>query len=470
MIRSIQEALKFVRDAIERRKINNDLVENENFIESLEVISENLQSGDDRSRSTALSVLGHVAESSKPGSRAVALALKKVTIEVPITPNGLKSAKEKEYFAKGLNYIERDWRSNVAISLLVEVDPSASRVSDALFELLVIDFETANSLASELASTYRATAPTLNQGPSFRSRKAEQLIVGISRSIAATDMPIADQDSFADSLLTIFQVGFASSRPEKGTRLEQSAEAVLGSVRSLLRLRFRELVTAASLYVISSRVAKWWSPSSPPASVEPLIQSILEEGFGALHMFALQGVKDKALRSVLSNAFGPDRMSRAYTKIIQTDQRISDEMARWLFDGKSAASRDKLGAIEAIENKDIDERLAECILAEFESRRATSEITNVAEAIDLIAGDEARILRDIRARIEQLNTLVRAIARARGLTLAPDVGDQVAFDPSLHISGHTVDTGSLVIVDVPGVTKRIGERNQMIAKAKVRKL
>lgn len=462
-----QDALELLRKAIDQRRVNLDFEASPEIAHAMNVVATVLEQGEQPDRAKVFSLLGHLGETSAPGRRVVLPVLARAVDDQPIEPRGLDAGKEREYFAKALAMIERPWRLEAASRLLVTSDPNATRVAEPLFVLLRDYGGEAAEIASRIAEEFSAYTSSSDLSAGFLNRKAEQLVTGIAEIVATGPMAIGGQTKFADGLLKIMRTGFSSTGPANAERMDQTAASLLKAIHDLLRFRFRELVTTSGLYGVAKRVIAWWKPRSPSQEIEKLIAEIADEGFGALHLFALQGVKDQALRTVLVDALGPDRMQFAYRRTASGDPRLDGDIARWLSEGVSAAPKRDPGLLGALSDAELEERLAGLFVAQLKSDRLAGQIENIADTLEMLAPEEARSLRQARPHFTRLGALIRALARSRSLEFSADIGEQLAFDPALHEADEPVDAGSLVIVAEPGVLKSRGTRAEIVLKAKV---
>jgi hypothetical protein len=375
------EAEQLLRSAIEQRRLNKEFVKSHQFNAALDWLEPFLGGGDQAERAKILALFGHVAESSAPARKAVAPRLQKMGGE-PIMPIGLSGPKDREYFAKALTYIASDWRKESAAQFLVRSDPSASRVSTPLFEILSADTKDASELADFALSHFEQWKRGQGISAGLINRKSEQIFSGICDLIYNSDKNIGDQDKFGNSISRLIISGFDNNGPDKFDKANDFAISILSSMRSLISFRFRDVVTIGALYKVPKRVIGWWAPGSPPADVERVIMQVADEGFGALHLFALQGVNDRALRTILVDAFGVERVKLAFNRSAKADPRLSRDSTRWLAEGVEPRSTPRLGSAQALSEEALDELIATALLAQVGGGRASADLEAIADALE----------------------------------------------------------------------------------------
>lgn len=457
------EAENFLRAAIENRRLTKDFTKSSEFKQYINTLEQRLDDDYAGERARALAIFGHLAETSAPARKFVVPILSKSSRR-PIGPVGLEIAKDREYFAKALQYVSCKWRVESAALLLSQSDPAASKVAEPLFEILHSDFGSSAEFVDFVISNFLKLRNEGSHKVAFLNRKAEQIFVGLLDLVSQSDKPIGDQSLFGSALSELVIIGFNKQGPENFKKADEVAVTLLSSLRKLIRFRFREVVTIGDLYRIAKRIIGWWEPGSPPLKVERSVMQVVDEGFGALHLFTLQGVNDKALRSALSDAFGPDRLRLAFNRNAKDDQRVTRDDARWLADGVEPRSSAPIGSAQALSEEAVDDLIAVAFIAQLGGSRAAADLGAISEELEGLNPTLAKRVSDARRNIEKLSIAVRSIARSRSMKLEPAPGTRVVFDPAIHESGIPIDRGTTVIVAVPGVVREYGMHEKLIIK------
>ena len=464
------EPVNFLRSAVEEKRLTRDFVESVSFHDALSFAGSIVQSGPEEEKAHVLSLLGLLAESSRPAARSVEQLLKHYGPSEAIFADNLKTAKEQEYFAKALGRLEARWADAVAVDLIVSSDPSATRVSAALIEVLFRNNATACEVTHAISEGLRRFRQENRDQESSVRRKSEQLLILVSEKVATNDVELGDATIFGEALLGLCSNGGLSKAPEKLDRAEKSAAALLNALRQLFRLRFREVITLSPLYRIPYLIKNWWAPSDPPHAIEKELRGILTEGLGALLLFARQGVHDRALRSTLIESFGAPRFGHVAKRLLQEDDLASRDMLHWVTTGRDAPKERTLGVAKALAEDDFDAIVAKIMIAGFEGSRAAADVEYAADIVEPFDLDAAQRLYRSKTRFDNLLAVVRQLARYRSMRLEPEAGTRLRYDASVHESDNPIDQGAPVIVSTPGVKRDRGTSTLMISKPVVKEL
>ena len=95
-------------------------------------------------------------------------------------------------------------------------------------------------------------------------------------------------------------------------------------------------------------------------------------------------------------------------------------------------------------------------------------LSAAVDRIDDLLPDEARTFKAYVGKLEQILQWTDAICRARNLEINGVRGEEVQFDPSVHVGDSKLVVGSFVRIVTPGVVKTpAGRPPQQILKAEV---
>lgn len=461
-----RKALAFLKDAIDERRLNKQFCASAEFKSALSQVELVLSSSKADGRAIVLSLLGHLSETAAPAAKAIEPILDRLADDEPILPIGLETRKDREYFAKALTRTGAKWRNMVAVKVLVESDPTAKRISTPLLELLGNESSTAQEYAASISNAFLEFKRESSDAEttSFHNRKAVLLFSGIVQYVTQHDMAIGEPTQFGESLARIIKHGVNGAELTRSSKAVESAENILEHLRALLQLRFRDLVTIRSLYSVAFNVQNWWRPGDPPTPIANKLVEIADEGVGALHMFALQGVRDVGLRRALTETLGHAIYERALKRRLAENVRLERLMVSWLETGIEPHETKSSGAAESLTEETIDLKIAELMVAQMNATSSVSVINSIAKEISFTDGELYARLTSALRPVEELSSLVRSLGRLASMVLSPEVGERIKYDPAIHQYDGVIDQGATVIVERAGVIKRRGREERLILK------
>lgn len=411
-----------------------------------------------------LSALGRAASVSKPAEAEV-LPLIRHLLSLGLGEHRpLSDGEDRYYLAKALELAADAAVSKLALDEVAREDfgekaravwvaialSAAQNKSDVLVEI--------NQRLARVADTEKMSSDNL-------ARRIRRVAAALIDPLIMSDLQSGA--AYGASLRRFFVGIIGRQRPEDRSLREEFCSDALSYAQRIVRLNFAAGSDPA-LYLMVGDLREWWSPASPPSVYELKARQLAGAGVEALYFFARQGVKNEPLREAIALCCGEAALRNIAQSTVASDPSLDERLAHWLVRGTEISERRTTEAIEQINSQRLDEHIARLLVAATGHDANPRSLSATVDRIDDLLPDEARTFKAYVGKLEQILQWTDAICRARSLEMYGGRGDEVPFDPSVHVGDSKLVVGSLVRIVNPGVVKApAGRPPQQILKAEV---
>lgn len=471
MSENFATASRLIRSLIATRANRKERLEKSDVRDAIETIGRHVEDAPLPSlRLEATSLLGKAGESFN--SKLLTTLVTDVMdrgLSKPLPPIGdWGNADDRRYLAKALVLSRAEWIPKYAAEALATAEISEKVSRDIWAELAVTRAE---DLATALHTIARAVADWLasrEDAIEFSYRKLRRICDALSQTLLTADVPSGRE--FGNAFAALTRVAGGGKGVETRKAREEAAISVLDLLIQILRLRF-DVLFDSDIYRAVGAVRGWWGPGRPPDGIESRTDRIAHLAMDGLHILARQGVRDKELRQALKRSLDSDRVNSVGQAIAAKDLSLDPKSSRFLATGQDLAEVQTTETIQELSDQATDELLGRLLLTVTNQEVSATDMTAVANAIDLFEPAQASLVRKASSRLELIQQWVNALASKRRLATYSSRGELVQYDPALHDAADTLQRLRQVRVSVPGVVKSVEARPPaIIIKAIVERL